>query len=728
VRVTAPHGTTDTTTYDVLNRVTRRENALAAVTQFQYLDSVTIVTDARGQRYRSWTNALGWDTLVTDTLGSQRYARNRLGQVVRWVNRRSQTTTFAYDSLGRLIGRGLSDTSRVRWYEHYPTHLVSADRAGAATISDTVRMVQDTTYSITVRRGVPFTVRARGVRTERRQTVAVWSPYADVIETDCRLDSAAQVRAIYPIGASRDTLAYSAEGALARTWRNTAYSVLNAYRPRHDLARDSFTLSALQTAFGREFVHDTLGRVVEARDSNRTRFERYSYDTAGRLTGFSRWLTSSACTPTDTTSELGAACTTGTSRVDTVGYAYDAVGNPSGAGITVGSGNRLTAWGGYSFEFDADGNLTRKSQANVLDQYFYWTSANELDSVRTWRPGTGWQTVRFRYDAAGRRAMKIVGSDTTNYVWAGDHVVGEYRQDGTVLRTYAYYPGTDQPHSVWSNDGTRRYFVSDGRGNVVGLVDSTGTSVARYRYRPFGDSAAAVASVGNAYRFAGRELDGETGLYYNRARYYDPQVGRFISQDPIGLDGGINPYSFAGNDPVNARDPSGYGCRWRTVEKEAMTSGPAGAGGGRHGQYEVFECFDPVGSSIGPTSWGPLHDWGLLWGTTNSTYASGSYAGASQEHRRLFQVWDDRPGSQISQCRPRLTYLFPRALVVGVPTEELAIAVDREGPRGLRFANYSGRVWHTAGGVRSEYPVRGFAICGLGYLELHPTGEPMAIP
>ncbi len=114
--------------------------------------------------------------------------------------------------------------------------------------------------------------------------------------------------------------------------------------------------------------------------------------------------------------------------------------------------------------------------------------------------------------------------------------------------------------------------MTDGRANVIGLANFYDNAVpwppTRYRYTPFGDSAAASGAIDNDIRFAGREWDGETRLYYNRARYYDPQVGRFISEDPIGLAGGINPYVFAGNDPVNRRDPSGNRCEWRNPKDD----------------------------------------------------------------------------------------------------------------------------------------------------------------
>jgi RHS repeat-associated protein len=95
---------------------------------------------------------------------------------------------------------------------------------------------------------------------------------------------------------------------------------------------------------------------------------------------------------------------------------------------------------------------------------------------------------------------------------------------------------------------------------VTGLVDRDGAVVNEYHYTPFGQAESVREGVPNPLRFKGRELDPETGFYFMRARYYDPHLGRFISEDPIGLAGGINPYVFAGNDPVNSADPYGLDC------------------------------------------------------------------------------------------------------------------------------------------------------------------------
>lgn len=93
--------------------------------------------------------------------------------------------------------------------------------------------------------------------------------------------------------------------------------------------------------------------------------------------------------------------------------------------------------------------------------------------------------------------------------------------------------------------------------HVKGLISSSAAVVNQYSYGPFGESIGSTETVPNVLRFGSREYDGETGLYHHRTRYYDPQIARFISEDPIGLAGGMNTYVYAGNDPPNMLDPFG---------------------------------------------------------------------------------------------------------------------------------------------------------------------------
>jgi RHS repeat-associated protein len=139
------------------------------------------------------------------------------------------------------------------------------------------------------------------------------------------------------------------------------------------------------------------------------------------------------------------------------------------------------------------------------------------------------------------------------YVYSGDHLVLEVDGHGRDLAEYVYYPGVDAPHSVRRRDAAGNwrtyYYLTEAPGHVVGLIDETGQVVREYAYTPFGEmtetTPAGVAPVENPLTYTAREWDAEVGLYSYRARYYDPVLQRFISEDPIGLAGRLNPYSFS---------------------------------------------------------------------------------------------------------------------------------------------------------------------------------------
>jgi len=559
IAVRNPANRVDSLQYDILNRLRRTASPLGHAITYGYGDSLnlTTLTDALGQVFGLEKNAVGWDSARVDPTGKRDfYARDQAGRVTAWTNRRGQQTSFAYDSAGRLKTQTLSD-GRITSRAFAPTWAADSSAEG----SDTVRWVADTIYQIAVRGGVAHRVRDFYDATTRRSTIDVWRDGQAALQVRYDMDTLGRVwRITVPDTSKRDTLRYSSDGMLRTVGLHGITTVSSLYRPGHDLA--SVMPSVNPTEFGRSYGQDSVGKAAEMVLGSSLAFEKYTYDSLDRLTGVERWSAAPQCTTGDTLSEFGVRCYPNRNTLlGQSAFTYDVVGNRTDSAI-VTTGNRVARFHGDSLLYDFDGNITRRfriQDSSVFNQRLYWNSAGQLDSARTIRQ-TVLQTAKFGYDYAGRRVRKTVGSTITYYVYDGTHVVAEYTGTGILQRHYSYYPGTDHPHSV-AIGGTRYYFMGDAIGSVTGLIGPSGGGTAifaRYRYTPFGEPDSTYESgITNSVRFAGRELDPETGLYYDRARYYDPQLGRFVSEDPIGVQGGINQYAYADNDPINGRDPSG---------------------------------------------------------------------------------------------------------------------------------------------------------------------------
>jgi RHS repeat-associated protein len=177
------------------------------------------------------------------------------------------------------------------------------------------------------------------------------------------------------------------------------------------------------------------------------------------------------------------------------------------------------------------------------------------------------RTVTFAYDPFGRRVRKQVQGLapqvpfplTTNYTYDGEDIVLQLESDGTTATTtkYVHGPGIDEPLAMLRG-GASFFYHADGLGSMVAVSDGSKNVVARYGYDAFGMVSASDPAFANTYAYTGREWDKEIGLYYYRARYYDPMEGRFISRDPIGFAGGdVNVYRYVQNNSINLIDPSG---------------------------------------------------------------------------------------------------------------------------------------------------------------------------
>jgi RHS repeat-associated protein len=239
----------------------------------------------------------------------------------------------------------------------------------------------------------------------------------------------------------------------------------------------------------------------------------------------------------------------------TESYTYDLVSNrlTSTAGsYAYNNSNELTASPTATFTYDSNGNTLTKTDSTGTTTYS-WDFEDRLTSVTL--PGTG-GTVAFKYDPLRRRIQKATSSLTTSYLYDGSNLLEEIDASGNLLARYTQTQKKDEPLAMLRS-GTTNFYQADGLGSVTSLSTATGTLANTYAYDSLGNLTGSTGSVMNPLRYTARDVDPETSLYFLRARYYDPGLGRFLSEDPIRFAGGINSYDYVRNNPANLVDPSG---------------------------------------------------------------------------------------------------------------------------------------------------------------------------
>ena len=629
---TDPAGGVTTTSYDAFNRVLAAIGPRHDTTTFTYdsLSRVTQVVDARHQQYGFTFNAVGLLLTKTDPTGaSEQFGYDLAGNDTTHVNRRGERVNVAYDSLGRMTRRTQVASGETTTFAYDPSlsWVAASNAASTDTISADWRGL--VVSAVTWRSGWSRALRYSYDGQQRRTGFNLLRNGVATDSVAYAYNSMGALSSIVnPLG-NQTTLHYTAEGAPDSVRFASGLAMSMYFSATHALLGANFNISAVNTALGRSYVRDSLGRVTTWRDEQGFG-KTYAYDPAGELTSRTDYHTGTygQCFWNP---RYGMSCTWvpgGTVIDSTRTYAYDAVGNPADPGIAVAEANRLTHVGGDSLEYDAEGQLSHRFRIGspwTFEQWYVQNSLGQIVQVSTTRNGST-VTVYFAYDGFGRRVRKDNNATgvTTQYAWDGDQMIAELDANGNTAQFYTYYPGVDHLHSV-ATGGTTYYAASELGDNVTGLVRASDNAVlAQYAYQPFGSLGRNDQTVPNNLRWQGLQYDAETGLYYVRARYYDPSLGRFITQDPTGLDGGINPYMFAGNDPVNYSDPSGlsvlptivvtdswnYDWGWADIQsffsnlrQSGGGSGLGVFGGGQHGGGGGTAS---AGPATGPGSRKPL--------------------------------------------------------------------------------------------------------------------------
>jgi RHS repeat-associated protein len=309
---------------------------------------------------------------------------------------------------------------------------------------------------------------------------------------------------------------------------------------------------------------------------------------------------------------------------------------------------------------DNNGNTTSKTDSTGTTQYT-WDFENRLSSVTL--PGSG-GTVTFKYDPFGRRIYKSFSSGISVYAYDLDNLIEETNSSGATLARYAQTEDLDEPLAMLRSS-TTNYFQADGLGSITSLSNSAGALGQTYGYDSFGKQINSSGSLVNPFQYTGREADTETNLYFYRARYYDPQLGRFLSEDPIwgGEEGKPNLYVYASNDPVDRFDPLGLSDLIFLPGSQTLIL--------LDGNGNIVGIY-PAGNNVAP---GSHNDNGV---TPTLPYAPGTYdPGPYHPHPEL----PDPDGP----FGPNGIFLFPRPGCKGCGVHSGRKNVGKPGHKGPRF-------------------------------------------
>lgn len=524
--------------FDGLDRLVTSTDALSGVTENTYnaLDRTTAIEDPRTNTTTYGTNAFGDVTqIASPDTGTATYTHDKAGNVTQAIDARSVVTNYTYDALNRLATVAYpSDPSlnvTLTWDDNPATpgacgtsvgrlcRVVDASGTTDYKYNDLGRLIEVKE----TRGGLTFTTAYAYDLAGILKTITLPSGR----EVGYALNANGQVSSVEAdVNGSAVTLAssitYLPFGPLASLTCGNSKTLSATYD--QDYRPTNRTVSGL---FNHAYDTDDEGNITQK--GPRT----YDYDALNRLDE----------------EDNGSA----------VSYTYDANDNRltkvNGGTVTTtvpGGSNKISAVGSDSYTYDAAGNVTDDDAREYV-----WNAAGLLKEVKISSTVVGVYT----YNASNQRTKKVSGGNTTHYVYgSGGLLTGEYDNTGVLIREYVYLNGEPLAQIDAGSPEVLTYLHTDHLMTPRYGTNAGGSTVWTWDSGAFGKEAPTGTATVNL-RFPGQYFDAETGLHYNWNRTYNPAIGRYISSDPIGLDGGLNTYNYATVNPLKYVDPSGF-MRW----------------------------------------------------------------------------------------------------------------------------------------------------------------------
>jgi RHS repeat-associated protein len=551
------------TTFNGLGQMLTLADPLGNTTQFGYFGGDLVqVTDPASNGSTMDYDLAGRVTSATDAQGNTtRYQYNNLNLVTQVTDPKSNNTVFSYDPNGNLLSLtdALHLTTPTTWtYDNMDRILTRTDPLlrlesfsydlGGNLVSSTDRKNQVTSltydplnrlkligYNTVVNAGVTSYESTVGYTYDagNRMTQAVDSAGGTITEGYDNLDRLTsettpqgQISYGYDLAGRRANMTVAGQPQVT-------YSYDDANRLTQ-IAQGTSTVG---------FSYDTANRRSTLTLSNGVNMS-YTYDNDSRVTGITyKFNANTLGNLTYTYDSLG--------RRTQVGGSFAQTGLPGAVtSATYDAANELTNWNGTPVSYDLNGNMLSDGT-----NAFSWNARNQVATLNS---------VSLQYDGFGRRTKNL---QNTSFLFDGANAVQEL--SGSTATANLTSGGIDEMFTRADASGAYTP-LQDALGSTIALVDASGGLVTQYAYDPFGNTTVTGATNANNFQYTGRENEGN-GLYFYRARYYSPVLGRFVNEDPLGFKGsGSNFYAYGFDNPINLVDPFGLS----TVTAPAPTNAP----------------------------------------------------------------------------------------------------------------------------------------------------------
>ena len=558
--------------YDKLNRAKDSTDARSGVTLFGYdgLDRTVQVTDPRSLVTQIPRNGLGDATsLVSPDTGTATHTYDVAGNLSTRTDARGVLATHGYDALNRLTSTVYSKSG-----ETSLSYTWTYDQTGAG-FSNGIGRLTSTTHPAG---STQYSYDAQGRLLTDTQGVSPASGANSAAVTTTvtyTYDTTGHVTSIlYPSG-RKLALTYTdgevSAMALAKDAASTPANLISQIKWEAFGGVRSWQWQLASSTQLHDRLYDAYGRVIRYRMGGSLR--DLSYDAANRITGYTHYDGATAVTQPSLDQgfaydELGR-LTGITASTASWSIGYDANGNRTGVTLngtastytTAATSNRISSITNpaRSFGYDAAGNTTADTYTATYDL------AGRMATLA--KAGT---TTTYSVDGMGRRVRKFASTGATStiiFVYdQNGQLLGEYSNTGATLREYVWLGATPvavfTPDTVAANPPLVYYIHTDHLGTPRLVIDKNNQQRWSWIADPFGTAAAndnpqSLGAFTFNLRFPGQYADSESGLFYNYFRDYDASTGRYAQSDPIGLDGGINTYSYVGSNPLSQTDPDG---------------------------------------------------------------------------------------------------------------------------------------------------------------------------